>query len=272
MARLKEKVALITGAGRGIGREIARAMAAEGARVAVVSRTEKELLETRRLITEAGGTAIAVPADVTAPEMVAKAVERIGRELGPIDIVMNNAGSFNAIGPVVEVDPDLWWRDVTINVLGPFTVCRAVLPQMIARGSGRVLNMIGGGTATPFPYGSGYGSSKAALMRFTESLDREVYDAGIIVFAMGPGLVKTAMTELQLTTAEGRRWMTRIKEMFDTGRDVPPTRAAALAVELASGRMDRLHGRAFGVQDDLDAVLGEADRIIAQDLKTLRLV
>jgi NAD(P)-dependent dehydrogenase (short-subunit alcohol dehydrogenase family) len=269
--RLKGQVAVVTGGGRGIGRAISLALAAEGASVAVVARTQEQVAGTVAAISAAGGKAIGLTTDVTDLPAVEAMVKRVGVELGPIDVLMNNAGSFAAIGPVVEVDPRAWWRDVTINLLGPFHTCRAVLPDMIARGRGRIINMIGGGTATPFPYGSGYGSSKAAVMRLTESLDREVEGTGVRVFAMGPGLVRTAMTELQLTTDAGRRWMTRIGDMFARGQDVPPTRAAALAVEVASGRLDELHGRAFGVRDDLDDVLARKDRILAEDLKTLRI-
>ena len=149
--------------------------------------------------------------------------------------------------------------------------CRAVLQGMISRGSGTILNMTGGGTAGPLAYGSGYGTSKAAVMRFTETLDREVHDAGVMVFAMGPGLVRTAMTELQLNTAEGQRWLGRIKDLFDQGADVSPTLAAGLAVELASGRLDDFHGRGFNAKDDLEAIEADRDKIIAQDLKTLRM-
>ncbi len=271
MRRLEGRVAIVTGGGRGIGREIACALAAEGAAVAVVSRTAAQVDESVNRIKGEGGRAVGMAADVTDLAAVEAMVRRVEAELGPVDVLMNNAGSFAAIGPVVEVDPAAWWRDVTINLLGPFHTCRAVLPGMVSRGRGRIINMIGGGTGGPFPYGSGYGSSKAALMRFTESLDREVGDAGVRVFAMGPGLVRTAMTELQLTTEAGRRWMKRIHEMFAQGSDVPPTMAARLAVEIASGRLDELHGRAFGVRDDLDQVLAQKDRIVAEDLKTLRL-
>jgi NAD(P)-dependent dehydrogenase (short-subunit alcohol dehydrogenase family) len=199
-------------------------------------------------------------------------VDRVTEEFGPVDILMNNAGSFNALGPVTEVDHQTWWRDVTVNLLGPFLCCQAVVPGMIERGHGHVLNMTGGGTARPMPHGSGYGSSKAAIMRFSECLDLEVRDKGVIVFAMGPGLVRTTMTELQLNTPEGRRWFGRIKKRFDEGADVSPTLAAGLAVELASGRMDQFHGRGFNAQDDLDAILADKEKILSEDLKTLRMV
>ena len=131
--------------------------------------------------------------------------------------------------------------------------------------------MIGGGTGTPFPNGTAYGSSKAALMRFTESLDKEVFEKGVMVFAMGPGLVRTAMTELQLQTDAGKKWMGGIKKAFENNVDVPPTLAAELAVNLASGRCDDLHGRAFQSHGDVDAILAEKDRIVAEDLMTLRM-
>jgi NAD(P)-dependent dehydrogenase (short-subunit alcohol dehydrogenase family) len=189
-----------------------------------------------------------------------------------VDLLVNNAGSFYAIGPVWDVDPRKWWTDVTINLLGVFLCCQAVLPGMIERGRGRILNVIGGGTANPFPYGSAYGSSKAAVMRLTECLAEEVRQtgAGVAVFAMGPGLVRTALTEYQMESTEGRRWMGRIQRMFAEGRDVPPARAAALAAALATGRFDALSGRAFGVGEDLEETLSRADEIVRRDLKTLR--
>jgi NAD(P)-dependent dehydrogenase (short-subunit alcohol dehydrogenase family) len=270
MGRLQGQVAIVTGAGRGIGREIAAALASEGALVAVVSRTAAQVEETCGRIGHAGGTAVGIAADVADRGEVEEAVRRVQGELGMPTLLVSNAGSFDALGPVAEVDPEIWWHDVTVNLLGPFLCARAVLPGMIGLGRGRIVNMIGGGMAGPFPYGSGYASSKAALQRFTESLDQEVAASGVGVFAMGPGLVRTAMTELQVTTEAGKRWFGHIKAMFEQGKDVPPTRAAKLAVEIASGRLDDLHGRCFGVGDDLDKVVAAKGRILREDLKTLR--
>jgi NAD(P)-dependent dehydrogenase (short-subunit alcohol dehydrogenase family) len=109
-------------------------------------------------------------------------------------------------------------------------------------------------------------------MRLTECLAEELRasDTRVSVFAMGPGLVRTALTEYQLQSPEGRKWMSRIETMFEEGRDVPPTRAAALAAELASGRFDRLAGRAFGVGDNLGEILKREEEILKKDQKTLR--
>ena len=206
MKRLEGQVAIVTGGGRGIGREICLAFGAEGARVAVVSRTREEVLETVRRVAERGGTAIGIEADVTSLEAVESMVDRVVREMGPVDILMNNAGSNTAMGPVAEADPAAWWRDVTINLLGPFHTCRTVLRGMLSRGRGRIINMTGGGMAAPVSCLSGYGSSKAALMRFTETLDLEVREAGVRVFAMSPGLVRTEMNEALLRRGVLQRW------------------------------------------------------------------
>jgi NAD(P)-dependent dehydrogenase (short-subunit alcohol dehydrogenase family) len=265
-------VAIVTGAGRGIGRAIALALAGQGAAVALVSRTSAQLEAVAAEIEAAGGRAVPAPVDVTDRAEVEALVRRVESDLGPVDLQVNNAGSFYAIGPVWEVEPDQWWRDVEINLRGLFLCCRAVLPGMLARGRGRIVNLIGGGTANAFPYGSGYGSSKAAVMRLTECLAAELQEEGapIAVFAVGPGLVRTALTEFQLESPEGQRWMSRIDRMFAEGRDVPPTRAAALVTALASGRFDRLTGRAFSIGDRLEELLEREEEILKKDLKTLR--
>ena len=269
--KLKEKSVLVTGAGRGIGRAISEQCAAEGARVALLSRTASQLDEVAAGITASGGTARAYPTDVSDWSQVGSAVDQIKGDLGSVDVLINNAGSFNTIGPAWETDPESWWQDVMINIRGTHHCCRAVLPGMVSRKSGRVINLIGGGTSGPFPWGSGYATSKAAVMRYTECLAMELSDQGIFVFAMGPGLVRTAMTELQLNTQAGQKWMGSIKDRFEKGADVPPTLAAELAVELASGRFDRLSGRSFQAGEDLDVAERDLDTIIRDDLRTLRM-
>lgn len=271
MGRLRDQVAIVTGGGRGIGREICTAFAAEGARIAVMARTEEQVFETVRQIGDKGGVAIGVTADVTDLGAVESMVRRVESELGLAAILMNNAASNSTQGPATEAEPVAWWRDVTTNLLGPFHTCRTVLQGMLRRGRGRIINMVGAGTEGPFAYLSGYASSKAALMSLTETLDLEVRESGVKVFAMDPGLVRTAMNEAVIESGAMKRWFPRIHDMFEQGQDVPTTSAAALAVEIASGRLDELHGRLFGVDDNLEVVLAKKDRILAEDLKTLRI-
>ena len=104
------------------------------------------------------------------------------------------------------VDPAVWWRDIEINIRGSFNCCRAATPGMWRAKRGRIINLTGGGTATSFPYGSGYATSKAGLLRFTECVNDQLAGSGVLVFAMDPGLVRTAMTEYQLTSEAGRAY------------------------------------------------------------------
>ncbi len=269
--RLSGTVSMVTGAGRGIGREIALAQAREGAAVALFARSAHEIEAVAQEIIAVGGRATAEAVDLVDLPAVIAAVERAATVLGPIDLLMNNAGSFVGLGPVWEVDPAAWWHDIEVNLRGTFNCCRAVVGGMRERGHGRVVNMVGGGAANSFPNGSGYAVSKSGLMRFTECLSDELADSGVLAFAMDPGLVRTRMTELQLSSDAGRRWTPHIEGMFRDNIDVSPTLAARLAVDLAAGRFDRLRGRLIKAADDLDAIAAATDGIVAGDLRMLRI-
>lgn len=261
------QVALVTGGGRGIGRAIAEALAAAGAAVAVGARSADALAETVGRIESAGGRALAVTVDVTEVVDVTSAVEEVERHLGPIDLLVNNAGAGTASGPLWEGDPEAWWRDVTVNLRGPFLCARAVLPGMIARGRGRIVNVASRAGVGPYPFASAYGVGKTALIRLTETLALELRGKGLSVFAIHPGVVRTAMVDATLDDP----WVgPRFRQLLEQGADVPPERAAALVVALARGQGDRLTGRYITVDDDL-AQLTRA--VQANDaLHTLRLV
>ena len=271
MGRLDQTVSVVTGGGTGIGRHLAIAQAAEGAKVAVVGRRVDVLEATLSEIAAAGGLARAFPADLTCRESAETAFAEIEKSLGPVDTLFNNAGAFSAIGPIWDVDPDAWWSDVEINLKTAFHGARAVLPSMIERGAGRVVNMIGGGTAAALPAGSGYSASKTALMRLTECIAATLNGTGVVCLAMAPGLVRTDMTEYQLSSEAGRKHMPRLAKRFQDGDDLPPSRAAELAVEIAIGRFDRLTGRAVSATEDIDDISAAIPDILTRDLRTLRL-
>ena len=271
MTYLNGTVAVVTGAGRGIGREIALHQARAGARVAVLARTAREIEETRSMIAGEGGTAIALSLDLVDRPAVEHAFDRIVEELGPIDTLVNNHGSFRAFGPIWDCDPDIWWGDVEINLRGTFHTSRTTAPRMLARRKGRIINLVGGGTGASFPHGSGYAASKAAVMRFTECLNDTTKAGGVLAFAVDPGLVRTAMTELQLNSEAGKTHLPGIKQLFEDSVDIPPTRAAALIADIAGGRFDPLAGRMLRGVEDRDALEREMQAIVAKDGRALRL-
>jgi NAD(P)-dependent dehydrogenase (short-subunit alcohol dehydrogenase family) len=250
--------ALVTGGGRGIGRTIAKTLSGNGFRVAVTGRTAAALEEA----VAAGDAALPVVADATDGAAMAEAVRRAEDELGPLDLVVANAGLFAVAGPLWESDPDAWWRDVEVNVRGPLLALRYALPGMVARGSGRVV-VLGSGIGTaPMPWASAYATSKAAVMRLVDSVAGELEGTGVSVFAISPGMVATDMTEFP------EEFLVRYPDWRGMARreGLPPERAAELVLSLASGRHDHLSGRFLRTSTDLSAPLP------SDEAGTLRLV
>jgi NAD(P)-dependent dehydrogenase (short-subunit alcohol dehydrogenase family) len=259
------RVAFLTGASRGVGQEFARALAAEGYDVGLLARSD--LSETAGLVEAQGRKAFAERVDVTEPSAVADALRRTETELGPIDLVVNNAGTDRALGPLWELDPDEWWADVDVHLRGTFLVCRAAIPDLLARRSGRIVNVASNAALRPSPFNSAYGAAKAAILSLTESLAKSLEGTGVSVFALSPGYVKTAMTERLLEVQAEKGWFPHLE-----GRDtLDPSLASSLLVQLASGRADRLSGRFFHALDDLDEILARADEVVADDLYVSRL-
>ena len=242
--------ALVTGGGRGIGRTIARALTREGYRVAVTGRTTTSLDEA----VAAGDAALCLPGDASDRRDVDDAVRRTESELGPLDLVVANAGRFSAAGPIWESDPDDWWRDVEVNLRGPQLALWAALQTMVPRGRGRIVVLGSGIGAEGAPYASAYSSSKAAVMRLVESVAAEVEDTPISVFVISPGLVATDMTQFP------EAFLAHYPDWRDIAQrqGLPPERAAQLVLELASGRYDALSGRFLRTTTDLDEAVAAA--------------
>jgi NAD(P)-dependent dehydrogenase (short-subunit alcohol dehydrogenase family) len=241
-----------------------------GAAVTVASRSAEQLTDTVRLIEGAGGRALAVVTDVTQPQAVTQMVEATEHQLGPVDLLVNNAGITGPIGPLWEVDPEEWWGVVAVHLRGTFLCTRVVLARMIPRRQGRIINVVGGGAARPRPWVSGYGCAKAAIVRLTDSLAVETRAYNIPIFAIYPGIVRTRIMEEVAQSEAGQRWMPEARTVLEE-REVPPERAAQLVVFLAAGHGDGLSGRCLYEHYDVAALAQRAEAIQRDDLYVLRL-
>ena len=251
-SELDGQVALVTGGGRGIGRGIALELAEAGARVAVSARTRQQVEETA---SEAGG--LAIEADVSDRDAVERMVGRVERELGPVDLLVANAGIAVWEQSAWEVEVAEWWHVLEVNVLGVYLCCRAVIPGMLERGRGRIVNVASGAAYLPGSTSTAYAASKAAVHRFSEVLAGQLRPHGIPVFSISPGLVRTEMTEGNFP--EDAPW-------------TPAELAPRLVRALASGRLDALSGRYLHAEhDDVDDLARRAKEIVENDLNAIRL-
>lgn len=189
------RTALVTGAGRGIGRATALGLAEAGARVAVLARSQDELDEVAGTVRAAGGTALVIRADVGDPGQLDEAAQRVGGELGPVDVLVNNAAVVWPLGPTLSISREDWATAVAVNVLAPVTLSALLVPAMVDRGWGRVVNVSSGIVAAPqtMPGGNAYATTKSALEAHTRNLAEELAGTGVTVNVYRPGSVDTAM-------------------------------------------------------------------------------
>lgn len=251
---LAGKVALVTGGGRGLGRAVALALGDAGCAVAVTGRTPEDLGAT---VGELAGPGLALPGDATDRSAVQEAVRRTTAELGPIDLLVANAGRFGTGGPVWQSDPDDWWRDLEVNLRGPLLAFSAVLPGMVERGSGHVVAVGSGFGNRPFPHASAYSSSKAALSRLVESVGGELAGTGVVALVASPGFVETEMTR-----GFPPGFAAAYPDFADPDDDrwTPPDAFAGLVVRIAQGELDALSGRFVHVTTDIEQALAGAAR------------
>ena len=250
--KLKDKVAIITGGGRGIGEATALAFAREGARVVLVARTVPELEQVAAKVKDLGGEAQIVPADVSSRQAVASMVRTAVDSFGQVDILLNAAGVYGPIGRVWEVDAEEWAQAMEVNLLGTFFTCQAALPHMVRRRQGCIINFSGGGATSPLPRFTAYGVSKTAVVRLTETLAEEVKGFNIRVNAIAPGMVDTRLQDAVLAAGErAGELLPRVRRLRETGDGGAPRELAAeLAVFLSSEASGSLTGKLIAAPYD----------------------
>ena len=271
--RLDGRVALITGAGRGIGRAIALAYAKEGAKLALAARTLAEMEESARQVEALGGTTCVIPTDVTSPKEVERMVERALDRFSSIDILVNNAGIAGPVGLLHENDVESWIHTVQVNLIGTFLCCRATLPGMIQRDRGKIINLSGGGGMFAWRDLSAYCSTKAAVVRLTEGLAMELAGTNVQVNAMGPGSIHTRMWEdMRDAAAEaGATGIYEVGQRVTSGGGASMEQVVDLAVFLASEDSGKLNGRLISsFLDDFSNLAPQIPEIMSSEAYLLR--
>ena len=258
MDQLQGKIAVVTGAGRGIGRCAALRLAGRGLRVALVARSAAQLSETADAIARRGGEAVAMPADLADPASVSSLKAAVEDRLGQPSILINAAGVFGPIELVWNTDPDDWVRTLMVNTVAPYLTCRAFAQGMIGDGWGRIINVTSAAALhEPGPINSAYGTSKAALNQFTRHLAAELAGTGVTANVIHPGDVKTEMWADIRGKAEGLgpeavRYQDWADWVEQTGGD-DPEKASDLIEALIDERAAAINGRFLWIKDGLQA-------------------
>ncbi|MGZ3145563.1 SDR family NAD(P)-dependent oxidoreductase [Lentzea chajnantorensis] len=251
---------LLTGATGGLGRLFAESMASAGANLVLTGRDGAALAEVAESARSLGAEVVFDTADIMDEAGVAGVVKQAVDTFGSVDVLVNNAGIAGPIGPLWETDEDEWWRGMEVNLRGTLKVCRAVLPGMVERGSGRIVNIVSSAGRHRWPSASSYSVSKAAMIKVADNLAPELLGTGVSVFSYHPGLVDLGITKQALDLEPtGDKWGDRMQEWLseqrEQGRFATPERAAEVLMELASGKADPLSGRYLTPEDDVESML-----------------
>ncbi len=268
--------AIITGASQGLGLEIARAYLREGASLALCARDGGKLAEAAEALRASAPPGLKIfsqPCDVANPAEVGSFVESALAALGPVQVLVNNAGVYGPKGPVESVDWEEWTRAVEINLYGTLLPCRSLIPHFKSRGGGKIINLSGGGATNPLPFISAYAASKAAVVRLSETLAEELKDFHVDVNAVAPGPLNTRMLEEVLEAGRDlvgeSNYRKAVAQKAKGGTS--PEVAAGLCVFLASRASDGITGRLISaVWDPWKDLPGRLDELGKSDIYTLR--
>jgi NAD(P)-dependent dehydrogenase (short-subunit alcohol dehydrogenase family) len=274
--KLRNLVTVVTGANQGLGRAIAEQFVKEGAHVAICAR-DGALLETvRRQLEElanSGQRVLAYAGDVSSREQMQELFRRTDQEIGLVDVLVNNAGVYGPKGPSESVDLEEWGRALEINLLGTFIPTRFAVAQMKRKGSGKIINLSGGGATNPLPRFSAYAASKAAVVRLTETLAEELRVCSIAVNAIAPGALNTRLLDEVLEAGPelvGSAFYQKALNQRETG-GAPIEKGVALCVYLASAASDGITGKLISaVWDPWEKLHDFRTELASSDIYTLR--
>lgn len=260
---------LVTGAGRGIGKRLAIGFAAKGARVGLLARSKAELDLCYLEIEHAGGTALRIRCDVSDYEQVSAALERMRVHFNsPVQVAVCAAATQGPIGPFAESSPKAWPEVIQSSLVGVLNACRALLPGMIERRSGKIIVLACGGASSGRPNFALYAATKAAVARFVESIAAEVSEHNVQVNCISPGDTYTHLTDQILAAGERAGWReTEHAEQIRLTGGTPPDKQLELALFLASEQSNHITGRLIGVMDDWKKLKNGA---ITEEQYTLR--
>lgn len=268
---LKDKISIVTGGGRGIGKAISKKFAEEGSFVVLAARSSSEMDETLVEIEKNGGHGISIKTDISKINDVTRLVDKVVKEYSKIDILVNNAGVIKPIGPIHMVNTQEWEDHIKTNLFGIFYCLKAVLPHMISKNYGKIINMSGGGAFNAMPNFSAYGASKAAIVRITEIVAAEVKDYNISVNAIAPGAIKTKITNDILESGDmAGIEHERAKDVIEKGGS-SLDKVTQLASFLASSESDGLNGKTISAKwDDLSFIKKNISIIQKSDKYTMK--
>ena len=276
VAELSGRSAIVSGGSRGLGFAISSAFLGAGMEVLICGREGETLARAQAELTNgapAGSRCLAEVADVGRPADVDRVVARALEAFGKIDVLVNNAGILGPTGPVETVEWEEWVEALRVNLFGSVSFCRAVLPHMKSRRAGKIIQLSGGGATSPMPGMSAYAASKAAVVRFVETLAGETQEWGIAVNAMAPGALNTRLLDEVLAAGPekvGKAYYERALRQRESG-GAPPSRGAELALFLASSASDGITGKLVSAIWDPWSELGShVDDLAGTDVYALR--
>ena len=267
---LENKTCLIVGASGAIGTAVAERFHREGARLAVTHRGNSPI--SLKADSPVGARISTFSLDVSSASAVQSVISEINEKMGPIHALVNCSGVQGPIGPVSDVSIDAWIQTIQVNLFGCFYLTRTVVPLMLSAGAGKIIHFSGGGATNARPFFTAYAASKVALVRFTETVAKELHDKNIQINAIAPGAVKSRMwDELRQSVASGGPAAVEELKQMDLTGGVSADRAAGLALFLASNRSNGLSGRLISaVWDKWEQIEPRLSKIMASDAGTLR--